>query len=93
MVMAEKQSDHRIKQEDKVVSADIRRANLGLGAGFVVAIAGLASSYFLVDGGNTVAGVTVATVDLGGLVSAFIYGTVSRRSERKQRARMMTGQS
>ena len=93
IVMAEKQAEHRMGLENRVIDADIRRSNWGLAAGFVVALAGLLVSYLLVDGGNPAAGVIVASIDLVGLVGAFVYGTVSRRSERQQRAKVMSGES
>jgi len=79
--------------ESRVVDADIKRSNWGLGAGFFVALAGLLVSYLLVDRGNAVAGVVVGSIDLAGLVGAFIYGTVSRRSERQQRVKTLSGES
>jgi hypothetical protein len=79
--------------ESRVVEADIKRANWGLAAGFFVALVGLAVSYLLVDRGNATAGVALGALDLVGLVGAFIYGTVSRRSERQQRAKMLSGES
>ncbi|MDP9236664.1 MAG: hypothetical protein M3P30_04555 [Chloroflexota bacterium] len=64
----------------------------GLVAGFIVAIVGLAAAYFLVDGGHSIEGTSVAALDLTSLAGTFVYGTVARRNERKERARMMTGQ-
>lgn len=93
IALAERQAAHRMALESRVVDADIKRANWGLVAGFVVALAGLLVAYLLVDRGNAVAGVALGAVDLVGLVGAFIYGTVSRRGERQQRAKMLSGES
>ena len=93
IVLAERQAEHRLALETRVVDADIKRANWGLGAGFVVALAFLLASYLLIDRGNAAAGVILGTVDLVGLVGAFIYGTVSRRSERQQRVKTLSGES
>lgn len=90
--MAERQSSHRMTLEDRVTKADIRRSNAGLIAGFVVALAGLAVAFFLIDRGHSVAGMTIGGIDLGGLVTVFVYGTVSRRSERDKRLDTLTGQ-
>jgi hypothetical protein len=79
--------------ESRVVDADIKRSNLGLGAGLLVALAGLFASFLMVDRGNAVAGAVVASLDLAGLVAVFVYGTVSRRSERQQRAKILSGES
>lgn len=89
MVMAELQNKHRMSLETRVIDADIRRANWGLAAGFVVAIVGLVVAYLMVDRGHTVAGMTVGSLDLVSLVGAFIYGTVSRRGERQQRSKSL----
>jgi hypothetical protein len=79
--------------ESRVVDADIKRSNWGLVAGFIVAVAGLLIAFLMVDRGNAVAGVVVGSLDLAGLVAIFVYGTVSRRSERQERAKMMSGES
>jgi len=89
MVMAELQNKHRMSLETRVVEADIRRANWGLAAGFIVAMVGLIVAYLMVDGGHTTAGITIGSLDLVSLVGAFIYGTVSRRGERQQRTKSL----
>ena len=93
IALAERQAAHRMTLESRVVDGDIKRANWGLGAGFFVALVGLIVSYLLVDRGNAAAGVALGAVDLVGLVGAFIYGTVSRRSERQQRVKTLSGES
>lgn len=93
IVMAETQANHRMALESRVVDADIKRANWGLAAGFVVAIGGLVASCLMVIGGHEVAGLALGSVDLVSLVAVFVYGTVSRRSEREQRVKMMSGES
>jgi len=93
IALAERQAAHRMALESRVVDADIRRSNLGLGAGLLVALAGLFASFLMVDRGNAVAGAVLASIDLAGLVAVFVYGTVSRRSERQQRAKVLSGES
>jgi len=93
IVMAETQAKHRMALESRVVDADIKRANWGLAAGFVVAIAGLVASCLMVVGGHEVAGLVLGSLDLVSLVAVFVYGTVSRRGEREKRAQMMSGES
>lgn len=89
--MAERQSAHRIDLEKSVIAADIRRANLGVAAGFIVALAFLVGSVVLVLSGYAVAGTIFATVDIVGLVATFVYGTERRRKEREDRAKMLAG--
>lgn len=93
IALAERQAAHRMALESRVVDADIKRSNLGLGAGLLVALAGLFASFLMVDRGNAVAGAVVASLDLAGLVAVFVYGTVSRRSERQQRAKVLSRES
>jgi uncharacterized membrane protein len=93
IALAERQAAHRMGLESRVVDADIKRSNWGLVAGFIVAVAGLLIAFLMVDRGNAVAGVVVGSLDLAGLVAIFVYGTVSRRSERQERAKMMSGES
>ena len=92
IAMAERQASHRMTLEDRVTTADIRRSNWGLAAGFAVALAGLGASAFLIDRGHYVPGMTLGGIDLVGLVTAFVYGTISRRSERGKRVDTLTGQ-
>jgi len=93
IALAERQAAHRMALESRVVDADIKRSNLGLGGGLLVALAGLFASFLMVDRGNAVAGAVVASLDLAGLVAVFVYGTVSRRSERQQRVKALSGES
>lgn len=91
--MAERQAEHRMDLETRVVKADIRRSNAGLAAGFVVAGSFLVAACVLVISGHEIAGAVIGGIDIVGLVSAFVYGTISRRGERRERVRMMTGES
>jgi uncharacterized membrane protein YhaH (DUF805 family) len=53
---------------------------LGLSSGFIIAIAFLAVSGWLINGDHAVAGTILGTVDIIGLVSVFVYAnTVQRR--------------
>lgn len=90
--MAEKQNEHRMALETKVISADIVRANFGVGAGLIVAVLFGILSFLLIRGGQEVAGIILGTGDLATLVGVFVYGTISRRSERKERVEMMERQ-
>lgn len=93
IALAERQAAHRMALESRVVDADIKRSNLGLGAGLLVALAGLSAAFLMVDRGNAWAGAVVGSLDLAGLVAVFVYGTVSRRSERQQRVKALSGES
>jgi uncharacterized membrane protein len=87
--MAEKQAEHRQSLERIVIIGDSKRADNGLKAGFIVAIVGLISAVLLVVTGHDWAGFTIGGLDLVSLVSVFVYGTISRRSERAKKENQM----
>ena len=93
IALAERQAEHRMALENRVIDADIRRSNWGLGVGFLVSLAWLLVSYLVIHEGHAVAGVFLGSLDLVGLVGVFVYGTATRRGERKERFKMMSGQS
>jgi uncharacterized membrane protein len=88
LTMAERQSSHRIDLEKAVVDADIKRANRGLAAGIVVALAFGAGAFVLILSGHDLVGAVIGGGDLVALVGTFVYGTESRRRERQKRAEM-----
>lgn len=87
--MAEQQVEHRQFLEKTVVVGDSKRADRGLWAGLVVTLSLVAGAVFLVSTDHDVAGIAIAALDIVGLASVFIYGTVSRRSERIKKASQM----
>lgn len=89
---AAEQTKHRIAMEKKVTHWDIIRSFAGLVVGLVVALGCIVGGCILVYTGHDWAGATIATASVVGLVSVFVYGTSMRRSERTQRAKIMTGQ-
>jgi uncharacterized membrane protein len=90
--MVERQDAHRIRMEAKFMSHSTARAWAGLAAATVICIFGLWIAYQLgLHGQPGLAGV-LGTLDFGGLVTTFIYGTNNLRAERRERAELMTGQ-
>jgi uncharacterized membrane protein len=87
--MAEDQSTHRQFLERTVVVGDSKRANHGLWVGGVIAALFLAGSVFLIHEGHEWPGVALGSVDLVGIIGAFVYGTRSRRAERTEKAETM----
>jgi uncharacterized membrane protein len=83
--MAEKQQAHRHELETKVITSDIRRSWGGLIAGLVVAIVSITLGFLLVREGHDVAGTTVATTTVIGLVATFLKGSTERRQERAEK--------
>lgn len=80
--LAERQASHRRELESVVVRADVRRANWGLASGFVVAVLSISLSAFLILNGHDLAGGTIGIGATASLVTAFIYGSNSRKEER-----------
>lgn len=73
LAMAEQQASHRQALETIVIQGGARRANWGLGLGFVIAVVGLLLAAWLVDRGHGVEGTILGGVDLTALVGTFVY--------------------
>ncbi|WP_394825392.1 DUF2335 domain-containing protein [Pendulispora albinea] len=56
------------------VRAKYQLQGWGMACGFIVAMSGIGGSIYLIATGHDAAGATVFSVDLGGMVAAFIYG-------------------
>jgi uncharacterized membrane protein len=56
-----------------------RRSNVGQLFGFIIALAFLLVSAWLINGGHEVAGVILGSVDLVALVTVFVYGVNSSK--------------
>lgn len=89
LCVAEQQAKHRQALEKTVVVGDSKRADRGLWAGLAVTLSLVAGAVFLVSTGHDGAGIAIAAVDVVGLASVFVYGTISRRSERSRKAALM----
>ncbi|MBI4266931.1 MAG: DUF2335 domain-containing protein [Chloroflexi bacterium] len=87
--MAERQAEHRQFLEKTVIHGDSRRAFYGLWVGAFVALCVLGGAIFLIYTGHDVAGAVIGGLDIVSLVSVFVYGTVSRRTERVKKAALL----
>jgi len=87
--MAENQAEHRQFLEKTAIRGDSRRAFCGLWVGGFISFSVLVGAVFLISTGHDVAGAVVGGLDVVGLASVFVYGTVSRRTERTQKAALM----
>lgn len=85
MAMAERQEAHRQDLERFVIHRDSRRADWGTGVGGLIAVVGYISSAVVILNGHDWAGVAGILAITGELVGTFIYGTRSRREERKRK--------
>jgi uncharacterized membrane protein len=82
-----RQTEHRMSLERIVIEGDSRRAYLGLGSAFTVAMTVIYLSYQLAMQGHGEASAVVLVADLAALVSVFVYGTSSRKQERLEKAK------
>ena len=87
--LAERQTNHRMDLEKTVVTGDSERADKGLYCGLTVALVGLLVAGFLGYVGQVIPASIIGSIDLVSLVAVFIYGTVSRETERKQKTKSM----
>jgi Ca2+/H+ antiporter len=83
--MAENQSLHRQHLEKWAVIGGTILSYFGVACALIIALFTIYSGSNLIYKGNVVSGSIFAGIGLLGLVSAFIYGTRSRREERLRR--------
>jgi uncharacterized membrane protein len=74
MLMAEKQLDHRMKMENKVVGGQMLQSNIGQILAFLIGIAALVASAYCIVTGHEWSGSILGIGGLTGLVTAFIKG-------------------
>lgn len=87
MVMAEKQSGHRIELEKTAITKQLKQSGIGQVFALIIAILALIISWDLASNGHdTVAGIIGGTTVIG-LVSAFIYGKQSQRKDLNEKER------
>ena len=84
-----KQTEHRMELEQLAVRGDNMRANRGQKLAFSVAMIFCLTGSGLVYTGHDIAGATIATAAVVGLVSAFVTGTVQRKAERVEKTKIM----
>lgn len=87
MVMAEEQSKHRKTLEAKALNTDSRNSLLGIIFAFVLGLTTIVVGAIIILKDYVYPGTIMGSAGLVGLVSAFIYGTRSRRKERENKAK------
>lgn len=85
MAMAENQSAHRQKLEEKYLTAEARNSLLGIIFALFLGVTGLAASGICIYVGQGWPGAALGGATLVSLVGTFIYGTRQRRIEREQK--------
>jgi uncharacterized membrane protein len=87
----EKQTDHRIECEKKVLADDSWRSWAGLWAGLVIALVCVGCGTAAILCGHDAAGATVATATVVALAGVFVYGSTIRKKERAERLQALVG--
>jgi len=90
-VMAEKQLEHRMSLEKTVIEGGSKRADKGIYAAVLIEGMFLATSCYLAHLGLTTDALKVVGGSAVGLLSAFGFGTLSRRSERIKKKKIQEG--
>ncbi|QUS62146.1 hypothetical protein IQE94_08995 [Synechocystis sp. PCC 7339] len=78
-----KQLDHSIKSEAKLISTETFLSDLGLISGFIISIFGLSGAIYLGVKDKPVASTIMSRGTLAGLVSVFVSGQSMGRKQSK----------
>lgn len=79
MKMAEKQQEHRMQIENKVINSQSSQSKLGQIFGLVIGVVGIASGTYLASIGETTVGGIIAGGTVVSLVSVFVLGKKVQR--------------
>lgn len=93
VAQAERQTEHRIQMESKVVQSDISKSWAGLVCGFVLSLCCIVGGIICVLQGHDWAGAAIITTSLAGLAGTFIYGTATRKAERTEKTKILAGKN
>lgn len=84
--MAEKQQDHRINMEERLITGDIKRADLGIIFGFILYLLLFISGFYFIATGNNLPGYIFTGIGIVlSSVSAFLRVGVERAKKEKDR--------
>lgn len=84
--MAERQSEHRMRMEDKALDSDNSILTRGQWFGLVAALAVLGLAGYMAFLGATWEAAAVAGIDVVGLAAVFVYSRLNRRTQEHQPA-------
>lgn len=91
MRMAEQQAEHRMKQEDRVVRANVRAQTMGQIFGFILGLIGLIGGLVLVFRGRDISGFVLMLGALASLAGVFISGKKRQTKELAQKRQLPNG--
>ena len=81
MIMAEKQQAHRMSLESRVIASQSKQSNLGQWFGLIIGLVGIGCGTFLAYTGETTVGGIIAGGTVVSLVSVFVIGKKSQKSD------------
>lgn len=81
MRMAEKQQEHRMNLENSVISSQSKQSNLGQWFGLIIGLVGIGCGTFLAYCGETTVGGIIAGGTVVSLVSVFVIGKRTQKSD------------
>ena len=87
--MAENQAAHRMSLESRAMNSDVVNSRIGLVFAFVIGLFGMGGGFWLIIQGKFIEGTAFSGVTVSGLVTAFIYGSRSRRKERLDNQKLL----
>lgn len=91
MQMAEKQAEHRMKLEDKVIRGQMTQSNLGQIFAFLIGLAALGSATYCIVSGYQWAGSILGVGGLTGLVTAFLKGRAQQDKSLEEKRPKLKG--
>jgi len=71
--------------ESLVIQSAVRDQRLGVIFAFIIAISTLLVATVCIYWGHVIVGALIGTSGIGGIITAFIYGTRSNRAERENK--------
>lgn len=83
--MTEKQLEHRLNIENKVIESKIKDSKLGMILGFFVATFVIAVGGMAIYMGKDLLGASAIITVIAGLVGTFVYATNSNKKEREDK--------
>lgn len=85
MCMAEKQMQHRLDIQSRLLDSDIRSSDRGLIFGFVIAITIIAGGFGLIIAGYEGLGIAAVIAPLVSIVGVFVYTRQTRKREEEEK--------